>query len=178
MKNDHQISAILGLTHEELALLLKVSRPLISLYERGQRSLPLHATQLLTEMLAHVQSKKEVIAPKSAKQLQEQQADLERMRADNEYERRQNERQLNAIAKKDLRRERLALIVDHLETKAKEGTPVSERYRSVGRRARMTLSKDDDTSRLKLQLRQQVLDFEKELLEAELAKISKAMEAI
>ena len=56
MKNN--ISTSLGLKQQELAQLLQVSRSQLSLYELGKRSLPIHAMEKLTIMLALAQKGK------------------------------------------------------------------------------------------------------------------------
>ena len=54
MKNTTAISALLGLSQQDMANLLGVSRSLFSMFESGKRDLPPNATQLLAEILAQV----------------------------------------------------------------------------------------------------------------------------
>lgn len=55
MGQDKKISALLGMRQEEMAMLLGVNKSQWSMYEIGQRDLPLNAQLKLAEMLAFVQ---------------------------------------------------------------------------------------------------------------------------
>ena len=55
MEQDKKISALLGMRQEEMAMLLRVNKSQWSMYEIGQRDLPLNAQLKLAEMLAFVQ---------------------------------------------------------------------------------------------------------------------------
>lgn len=55
MKKVENIRSILGITQENLALLLEVTRSQLSLYEIGKRNIPIAAKKQLTEMLAYMQ---------------------------------------------------------------------------------------------------------------------------
>ncbi len=64
MEKDKKISALLGMRQEEMAMLLRVNKSQWSMYEIGQRDLPLNAQLKLTEMLAFVQqSDNEAVNP-------------------------------------------------------------------------------------------------------------------
>ena len=56
MENKKSIRSLLGFKQEELALLLKVSRSQLSLYELGKRSLPLHAMEKLALLVSQLQN--------------------------------------------------------------------------------------------------------------------------
>ena len=51
MEKTDNIRSLLGLSQENLALLLKVSRSQIAMYELGKRNLPVHAMEMLAIML-------------------------------------------------------------------------------------------------------------------------------
>jgi len=55
MKSNSSISAIFGLTHQEMAMLLGVGVSHYSMFECGKRDLPPHAKLLLTDLLAQMQ---------------------------------------------------------------------------------------------------------------------------
>jgi transcriptional regulator with XRE-family HTH domain len=57
MFKKNNIRETLGLTQEELAILLQVSRSQLSLYEIGKRKLPQAATLLLANLLTNAQAK-------------------------------------------------------------------------------------------------------------------------
>lgn len=58
MKKESSISNVLGLSQREAARLLQVSRSQLSMYELGQRDLPLSAKVLLTAMVGQAQQRK------------------------------------------------------------------------------------------------------------------------
>lgn len=58
MKKESIISDLLGLNQREAARLLQVSRSQLSMYELGQRDLPLTAKVLLTNMVGQAQQRK------------------------------------------------------------------------------------------------------------------------
>lgn len=55
MKNVQPIRALLGMNQTDMALLLGVSRSHYAMFEIGKRDLSLKATQLLAEILNHMQ---------------------------------------------------------------------------------------------------------------------------
>ena len=57
MKKKQNISALLGMSQENLALILQVSRSQIAMYEVGKRSLPVDALEKLSTMLSVIQNK-------------------------------------------------------------------------------------------------------------------------
>ena len=57
MKKKQNISALLGMSQENLALILQVSRSQIAMYEVGKRSLPVDALEKLSTMLSIIQNK-------------------------------------------------------------------------------------------------------------------------
>lgn len=54
MQKGVNIREQLGVTQEELALLLKVTRSQLSMYELGKRDLPIAAKKQLAELLLYV----------------------------------------------------------------------------------------------------------------------------
>ncbi|MBS7786620.1 hypothetical protein KIH23_04870 [Flavobacterium sp. CYK-55] len=81
MKKQHPFRTMLGLTQQEIAMLLGVSRSQWAMHELGQRDLPLEAQQLLAEMLTALQpvvTQRKAPVP-SLKQLKETQRRLNRV---------------------------------------------------------------------------------------------------
>lgn len=56
MKNNNKLRELLGITQEQLALLLNVSRSQLSLYEIGKRDLPIAAKLKLATIISNVQN--------------------------------------------------------------------------------------------------------------------------
>ncbi len=54
MKKRDNLRNILGITQEDLAVLLKVSRTQLSMYELGKRDLPIAAKIQLVEMFKYI----------------------------------------------------------------------------------------------------------------------------
>lgn len=80
MKKESLISDLLGLNQRDAARLLQVSRSQLSMYELGQRDLPLTAKVLLTAMVGQAQQRKlePKVLPVLAQQEQLKQQWLER----------------------------------------------------------------------------------------------------
>ena len=68
MKNKNNIRALTGMSQENLALLLQVSRSQIAMFESGKRNLPIQAMEKLALLLTL--SQKESTPPKPKKQLE------------------------------------------------------------------------------------------------------------
>ncbi|TWI12919.1 hypothetical protein IP98_01398 [Flavobacterium cauense R2A-7] len=60
MKKENIYKNILGLTHEDTALMLGIGDGQWSMYVSGKRALPLSATEQLTKVLTHLKEKKSV----------------------------------------------------------------------------------------------------------------------
>lgn len=54
MKKTHTLRSLFGVSQDDLALILKVSRTSFAKYEAGSRSIPQTATNLLAEMVQHM----------------------------------------------------------------------------------------------------------------------------
>ncbi len=57
MHNHENIRSVLGLTQDELATLLAVTRSQLSMYELGKRDLPAFAKLKLSELLVNTQNR-------------------------------------------------------------------------------------------------------------------------
>jgi len=113
MKKETTLTALLGLSQHEAAMLLGVSRSQWSMYESGQRDLPLHAKELLAALLAHMQSYD--AAAKSTTALQKITNDqLQRQMQENEYQQLLIGRKIARIAKKQEAQARLLHLSDFL----------------------------------------------------------------
>ena len=97
MKNNISIS--LGLKQQELAQLLQVSRSQLSLYELGKRSLPIHAMEKLTIMLALAQKGKVKSEMKKRISIEEQNV-LKKILLKNNHQQLLVERKIKALEKK------------------------------------------------------------------------------
>ena len=115
MKKTNSIRQQLGVTQENLALLLKVSRSQLSMYELGKRDLPVEAKKQLAEMLQHAQKNsskhtKSVTAEKKRIMLREK--EIKRLLASNQYKTLLVERKIKALEKRIGKEEDVYLRAD------------------------------------------------------------------
>ncbi len=115
MKSNKEIRTLMGLSHREMAAVLGVSISQWSMYQSGQRNLPLHATQLLAELLTHLNA--QAIAQKPSQNNEAQRIrrqHLEALLRENQYQRLVLDKKMAAAAKKAAARAQSALIADYL----------------------------------------------------------------
>ena len=87
MKKENELRKLLGISQIEMAMLLQISRSQWSMFEIGQRDLPLAAKQLLAELLQYLQTTEaQAKAPTSHTQTALQN-ELETQLRENEYQR-------------------------------------------------------------------------------------------
>ena len=98
MKKQTTLTALLGLSQQEVAMLLGVNRSQWSMFESGQRSLPLHANLLLSEILTHMKSFDATKSKGAAQEITPDQ--LQRQLLENEYQQLRIARKIAAITKK------------------------------------------------------------------------------
>lgn len=171
MKKDYTISTYLGMTQQELAMLLGVSRSQFSMFELGKRDLPLAAKQLLGELLNYIQSY-EVSAksalPDAPKASLPQ---LERLQRENHYQQLLTERKIAEATKKLQAQARLLQLSVFLSSR-KGSSATAIKFPTV--LARKT-NKATETPLLELiveqQLRKELLELENLLLESRLLKL-------
>jgi transcriptional regulator with XRE-family HTH domain len=173
MKRNQPISSMLGLTQQYMAMLLNVSRSHYSLYELGKRSLPLHATQLLAEMLTHLQPTGESERRVQHVQQQARYDQLERLLRENEYQRLAFAKKVAAIMKKHTAQQKLTMLGDFLNMRAKGTSP--QHVLIAGKAAQVTVA-DPIAELLHYELKQELLELEKLLLESKIRKIRQSLE--
>lgn len=171
MKKDHAISTYLGITQQEMAMLLAVSRNQFSMFELGKRDLPLPAKQLLGEMLTYIQSPE--VAAKSALPDTPKASlpQLERLQRENQYQQLLTERKIAEATKKLQAQTRLLQLSAFLSIR-KGSSATAIKFPTV--LARKT-SKATEAPLLELiveqQLRKELLELENLLLESRLLKL-------
>jgi transcriptional regulator with XRE-family HTH domain len=174
MKNETSTTTLLGITQQELAQLLKVSRPLITLYEAGQRDLPGHAKPLLADMLSHMQSPE--TAAKNALHAERQNhavaACLASRLKENEFKSLQITKKIAAASKNLEAALKRAHLVEFFTARAsnKIKDPGELPARLPGKRNKPT-KKDTSIKLTEMVLEQEMLAHEKTLLESKLRKI-------
>lgn len=100
MKKTDTLSSLFGLTHNQMALLLNISRAQWSMYESGKRGIPLESRQFLAQMMGYLYLEEKGV--KVRQQLIEQQEakkkKLEKQLRRNEYELYEIDKQVELIS--------------------------------------------------------------------------------
>jgi transcriptional regulator with XRE-family HTH domain len=175
MKKEYTICTLLGITQQDLAMLLGVSRSQCAMYELGQRDLPLPAKQLLAEMLTYVQSHenaaKSTTPPPQKAKLQQ----LERLLRDNEFQQLLVARKIAVATKKQQAHARLLQLTIFLSTRntGKHATP--QVHQVLVAKASPALEAQFSDAVAELQHRQELLELEKLLLESRVLRMRSAL---
>lgn len=171
MKKTNTIRELLGLTQDEIALVLQVSRSQWSMYEIGKRDLPLSAKQHLAELLSHMQSPetKAKSHPIEVNQAVLQQQFLERLLRENEYQQQRLAKEVAKLKKKRATETSLLQLVDFLKSRpTSKGTAETPILKILNQKASRVEEDKHWKTLAKLELRQELLGHEKALLEKKL----------
>ena len=168
MKKIENLRSQFGLTQNELALLLYVSRSQLSMYELGVRDLPVFAKEQLAQMLLYVQKKpfKATINKALLKEQEEQkQKVLHDLLIVNKHQQLLLEKKINILERKQLNNLKSLHLVAFLEkqdaNKSDVGIPV---FKMLERKALSEMTKRGLTTLTKLELKKEVLVAEEQLL--------------
>ena len=166
MKNN--ISTSLGLKQQELAQLLQVSRSQLSLYELGKRSLPIHAMEKLTIMLALAQKGKVKSEIKKSISNEEQNV-LKKILLKNNHQQLIVERKIKALEKKQNALVTSKKLIAHL---LKNEGKINKNELVVLKSIEVKLKKQEiekyNTALLQLEIKKEVLVFEEKVLQKKL----------
>lgn len=181
MKNTTTITSLLGLTQNQMALLLGVSRAQWSMYESGKRNLPLQAKQLLAEMMGFLKFADKGVAVRQLVIAQQEVAKkrLEQLLTDNED-------QLYVVSKKlaplELKYQSnldavgvVAYLNAHPILKDKLDT---ELLGVIARQASEALSKSGLADLTALRVKQESLELKKLILGSALQKTIKTLQEL
>jgi transcriptional regulator with XRE-family HTH domain len=168
MKQVNPIREQLGLTQQDIAMVLGITRSQWSLYELGKRDLPLEASKLLAEMLSHVK-KAETSSKKPGKlSAAKSQKELEHLLSKNEYRIVLVNRAIKTIEKKLHKNTNALVLADFL--RVREDKKAMAGFIDV--KASKSLEKASlDLMRNKIKL--ELLKLERPMLKAELEKLLK-----
>lgn len=129
MKRKRTIRAILGITQQEIAMILKISRSQWSLYELNLRNLPSAPSKLLFEMLVYMENNQnKVIQEVQFPNINDAKTKLllEKKLKENKYHLMRINRQINFLREKIETYEKKVLLISYLNSQSilnKEGTP-------------------------------------------------------
>ncbi|WP_162126643.1 hypothetical protein [Flavobacterium phycosphaerae] len=181
MKDTTTLTSLLGLTQKQMALLLQVNRSQWSMYESGQRGLPLESRQLLAEMIGFLKFENQ--GTKVLRLLREQEEDKKKQL---EKQIRANEHQLYAIAKelelseaKYTRNLTAVGFVDYISSLSNRPQPLdTELLEAITTDAECAIRKSGLARVTALQMQQEVLELEKLILGSALNKAVKTLEKL
>lgn len=169
MKNNNNFRALLGIKQEDLALLLKVTRSQLAMYESGKRDLPAAAKLQLAEMLQHAQETQKQRV-QNVSQLKKQADEKKRVVAElvliNQHNQLILEKKIQALGKKQEANFAKIRMAGYLENQAlKKDTLEHHLLKSRGAKAQSDLEQKGSTLLLRYQIKKEVLEPEAKLLE-------------
>lgn len=161
-KNNETIRNLLGLSQNDLATLLNVSRSQIAMYESGKRNLPIKAKEKLTEILLKFNNETPEIKNDKASVISKQYL-FQKAILKNNYQQLSTERKIKKIEKKLKMLEyskKVAVILIKNEMEKKESNIIKH-----------LISKSDNniiekhrTELLELEIKKEVLKYEEKIL--------------
>ncbi len=165
-KSKQSISAFLGLTQLEVAMLLGVSRSRWSLYELGLRGIPLAALEKLHKMLAAMQTYKPAMEKHVATKKEKEQHDvvLQGQLTENNFQQQRMVLKMAAIEKKEqvnAKRLHLAQRLDKSKFKESFQTGLID---EIETNSTKSLEKNSWSQLAQCQIKLQVLQYEEKLL--------------
>lgn len=172
MKKDHAINFHLGITQYELAMLLGVSRSQCAMFELGKRDLPLPAKQLLAEMLTFMQAPETTAKSTIPLLAQATLPQLERLLRENEYQQLLTARRIAAATKKQEAQNRVLKLAEFLSTRDHGKQAINPLPEVIVRKVSSVTASPVANLLVAQQLKQEMLELEKLLLESRLRKIS------
>ena len=170
-KANQRLRYLLGITQEELAMLLGISRSQLSLYELGLRELPTAALQKLAEMISVLQNAdvSKLRKSRTAGEGKKHQADLTKQLTENNFKQQLLVHKINSLTEKhdgDLKKLHL---FQHLIGKGEHKE--SHQHSLLGvleRRTDRALEKNSDSKVVQYQIKLKVLQEEEKLLREEI----------
>lgn len=178
MKKTQTLRSILGVSQDDLALILKVSRTTISMSEWSSRSLPKAATQLLGEMVQYMcdaSSKAACVAEQYLQKLKF----VERLQKENDYLQQATSRKIDYVKEKCGEYLRALQLVEFLSQRnATEELERAAILRTISRKASQGLKFQGLDRLFQLELKLELLQTEKLLLDYEVLKTTRALENI
>lgn len=171
MKKESAIRNLLGVNQLELAMLLRVNRSQLAMFEAGQRDLPVNAKLLLAELLSHMQAPER--AAKSFPEVTQQNEKLQQLLAGMLKE---NEYKLLTVARaKEVAEQQYTLqlkslhVVDFFSRHStNKGNSHQTLLDSIARKSTKIWDTRGLALRTQLDLKYEVLQFEKLMLESKL----------
>lgn len=166
MKNNETIRNLLGISQKDLALLLRVSRSQIAMYELGKRNLPIHATEKLAKIVLQIQNETNEIKKDKASIVAEQYF-LQKALLKNNHQQLLTERKIEALEKKlkilEFSRKAATVLIKTEMVKIE-----SDIIKHLISKSNNNIAEKNRTSLLQLQIKNEVLKHEEKLLKEKL----------
>jgi len=160
------IRDLLGITQQDMALLLRVSRSQLSLFELGKRSLPADAMIKLSAILSHIKnttSETKIAVPENEIQVQKKKKCIEELLFLNKKKQIVLDKSIKSILKNQLKEEAALKLAEYLKNTS--DTFDLHLYKVI--QARVSVKKDIKNKELlfKNQLNKEILLLEQKFLE-------------
>ena len=166
MKNKNNIRALTGMSQENLALLLQVSRSQIAMFESGKRNLPIQAMEKLALLLTLSQKESTTTETKKATPTQEQEF-LQNCIVKNKHQQLLVARKITSFIKKQERiavLEKMSRLIMQEEKNLKNYDLSLLKYRTTKNQTQPNFN----TQLVALQLKKKVLEYEEQLIKEQL----------
>lgn len=168
MKKHDNIRDLLGITQEDLAALLKISRTQLSMYEIGKRELPSTAIIQLADMLRYLQEDASKSADTTSllkEQAIQKEKAFEEMRKENHFKQLVVEKKLNVLEKKYKANLSAFQLMKYLEKQDTEnGKLESHLLKTIERKALAELNKNGLAMITKYKIEKEVLQAEEKII--------------
>lgn len=175
MKKTNSFRTLLGITQNDIAQLLQVTRSQWAMFELGKRDLPLAAKVLLAEVLGYLKNTE--TEAKELPQLVPLQANkktrLEELLRENEYQRLAIARKLKAMQKKYKNNVTILRLTGLLATRPEQkAAPSQGLLQLIADKASKALSENSLAVLVEYELKHELLELEKLLLDSSLRKFA------
>jgi transcriptional regulator with XRE-family HTH domain len=179
MKKEPYIRNLIGVTQEEMAALLHISRSQWALYELGLRGLPKGARPLFAELVAQIipnEKEKKSLPLPTPLQLKQQQHKLEKLVGDIEYQQRAIAKKMAAVEKQQAAQQRATKGLDFLNSRRAKDVAPTPVHNQVAMKARVILEKDYAGMLMLHEIDLEVLAFKMKLVESKMREIGLRLE--
>lgn len=164
MNRKENIRQLLGISQEDLALLLRISRSQIAMYELGKRNLPLHAIEKLTTIATLLQNNSTTITDKVIVNTFEKEF-LQKLLLKNKHQQLIIEKKINALLKKQNTLTSSKKVISHLmENNSDTTTNELVILKSIATKTDNRIAHNNSNLLLQLQVKKEVLIFEEKIL--------------
>lgn len=176
-KHETPTRTLLGITQEDMAMLLGISRGQWSMYESGNRPLPSHAIPIFTQLMLHAQQQHEAkLSGKTQRPGYEKEVlqALELMLEDAQYRHRAAANKLAALQKKqDVQHKRVqtTLLLSQMQHTGKGSHP-NEMAQGLTAKLPATWDQDMVVNVMRQELQLEFLEMEQAILKKKITEIT------